>query len=271
MNREKAGRVTFMPLNRLKSATVQYPKADDAVPLLSKITYDRQYVMAFEQIFARTIVCEDLAVAAQYTRSHGLNAVTLEGDRADRRGALSGGYHDVRRSRFDAIKQVKRWREAYERDNSRLTEVKAGLQKLEQEITRSAGEIQRLDAKKRQILDSRAMLASQIQWTAKEEEAARQRVTKLENDLEEAQKELRDATAKRTSYEEEKRSPMRQNLSAEEQQSLQTLTRQSEEQKQALLTATQERQQVSSQERTILASQLIHPRRCLSGTSSTLS
>lgn len=233
-----------MPLNRLKSASVQYPKADDAVPLLSKITYDRQYVMALEQVFGRTIVCEDLSVAAQYTRSHGLNAVTLEGDRADRRGALSGGYHDVRRSRLDTIKQVKRWREVYERDNARHTEVKAGLQRLEQEITRSAGEIQRLDARKRQILDSRAMLSSQTQWTAREEEAARQRVSKLEGDLEEAQKELRDAIAKRTSYEEEKRAPMRQTLSADEQQSLQNLTREAEEQKQALVTATQERQQV---------------------------
>ena len=34
MVREQSGRVTFMPLNRLKSKTVNYPEqADEAVPM----------------------------------------------------------------------------------------------------------------------------------------------------------------------------------------------------------------------------------------------
>ena len=50
MNRERSGRVTFMPLNRLKSVAVQYPKADDALPMISKLRFDRAYIMAFEQV-----------------------------------------------------------------------------------------------------------------------------------------------------------------------------------------------------------------------------
>jgi structural maintenance of chromosome 3 (chondroitin sulfate proteoglycan 6) len=50
MNKEKSGRVTFMPLNRLKSQKVNYPKADDALPMISKIKFDRTYIMAFEQV-----------------------------------------------------------------------------------------------------------------------------------------------------------------------------------------------------------------------------
>ena len=50
MNKEKLGRVTFMPLNRLKSVNVQYPKANDALPMISKLKFDRAYVMAFEQV-----------------------------------------------------------------------------------------------------------------------------------------------------------------------------------------------------------------------------
>ncbi len=50
MTREKCGRLTFMPLNRLKSTNVQYPKANDAIPMISKLTFDRAYVMAFEHV-----------------------------------------------------------------------------------------------------------------------------------------------------------------------------------------------------------------------------
>jgi structural maintenance of chromosome 3 (chondroitin sulfate proteoglycan 6) len=50
MNKEKLGRVTFMPLNRLRSVNVQMPKANDAVPLMSKLKFDRMYSLAFEQV-----------------------------------------------------------------------------------------------------------------------------------------------------------------------------------------------------------------------------
>lgn len=50
MNKEKLGRVTFMPLNRLRSVNIQMPKGHDAVPLLSKLKFERMYSLAFEQV-----------------------------------------------------------------------------------------------------------------------------------------------------------------------------------------------------------------------------
>ena len=260
MNRERSGRVTFMPLNRLKSIAVLYPKANDALPMISKLKFDRAYVMAFEQVrwfagqpspvltlyqvFGRTIICEDLATAAQYTRSHGLNAVTVEGDRADRKGALTGGYHDVRRSRIDSAKAVKKWREAYENDSSRHVEVKEGITRVEQQITQTMGQVQVLEARRKQILDTRAMSLTQSNWAVREEEQSRQRVGKLESALAEAEGELKDAAAKRTSHEEELSTPMRQQLTDAEVQSLERLTRESEEQKQTLVEASHARQKV---------------------------
>jgi len=199
------------------------------------------------QVFARTIVCEDLPTAAQYTRSHGLNAVTVEGDRADRKGALTGGFHDVRRSRLDTVKGVKRWREEHETGSARLNEVKAGITRLEQQISQAMGEIQRIEAKRKQIYDQRATLSAQAQWTAREDASARQRLSRLENDLAEAEGELRDAAAKRTSHEAELRTPMTQQLSNAEIRSLDSLTGEAETLKQALLDATQARQNAASE------------------------
>jgi structural maintenance of chromosome 3 (chondroitin sulfate proteoglycan 6) len=258
MNKEKGGRVTFMPLNRLKSAQINYPKANDAIPMINKLKFDRAYVMAFEQVralsrwrrwrqvFGRTIICEDLGTAAQYTRSHGLNAVTVEGDRADRKGALTGGYHDVRRSRLDSVKAVKKWREAYETDSARHREVKEGIQKLDQQMTQALGQIQVLEAKRKQALEYRARHANEASWTQREVEQSSARVSAFEKELEAAEVELRRAAAKRTSHEEELKTPMRQQLTDVEIKSLESLTKDAEEEKQALVAASKERQKVSS-------------------------
>lgn len=245
MNKDRLGRVTFMPLNRLRSVNVQYPKANDAVPLMSKLTYDRAYQMAFEQVFGRTVVCTDLATAAQYTRSHGLNGVTDAGDRVDRKGALTGGYHDNRRSRLDAVKHVKRWSEEYERDATRHTEVKDALAKLEQQISQVMGEIQRIDAKRKAMVEDRGHQARQVNWMLREEEQVRQRVSRLEGSLADDEASLKAATSKKAALEEELKSPLQQQLSPAEVQQLETLSKDAEEQKQALLQASQERQKVS--------------------------
>ena len=168
----------------------------------------------------------------------------MEGDRADRKGALTGGYHDVRRSRLDAVKAVKKWREAFESDSSRHAEVKEGISRLEQQISTAMGQVQVLEAKRKQILNSRAMVAAQAQSSAREEEHLRQRVSRLETSLNGAESELRSATAKRTSYEAELKTPMTQKLSDADIASLERLTRKAEEQKEALMKLSTARQKV---------------------------
>lgn len=244
MNKEKSGRVTFMPINRLKSVQVQFPKTNDAVPMISRLKFDRAYTMAFEQVFGRTIICEDLSTAAQYTRSHGLNAVTVEGDRVDRKGALTGGYHDVRRSRLDTVRGVKKWRDAYETDAKRHKEVKDGIAKLDQQMTQSMGQIQVLEARRKAILENRNRTVAEAGWTQKELEQTRARVDRLETSLAASEQELRDAAAKLEADREELKTPMRQKLTDAELRELASLTRELEEQKKALLEVSLERQKV---------------------------
>lgn len=50
LNREKGGRVTFMPLNRLRSHGVHYPNSPDVVPILHKITFKPMFKNAFAQV-----------------------------------------------------------------------------------------------------------------------------------------------------------------------------------------------------------------------------
>jgi len=150
LQRDQLGRVTFMPLNRLKPKAGNIPNRVDAIPMIEKIVYDKQYEKALQQVFGKTIICPNLAIAAQYARSHGVNAITPEGDRSDKKGALTGGFYDPRHSRLEAIRNVSKWREEYEAKRSRGAEIQRNRERLDQEITRAVGELQKAEQKRQQ-------------------------------------------------------------------------------------------------------------------------
>lgn len=53
LNAEKGGRVTFIPLNRVKAPHVTYPRSSDVIPLLKKLKYSPNYDQAFSQVSNR--------------------------------------------------------------------------------------------------------------------------------------------------------------------------------------------------------------------------
>lgn len=126
LNREKSGRVTFMPLNRLRVKPVDYPASSDAIPMVKRLRFDPQLEVAFQQAFGKILICRSLEVASDFAKTHGLNCVTLEGDQVNRKGALTGGFVDSGKSRLDAIKQIKKLRKD-------LQAAEADLDKIHQE------------------------------------------------------------------------------------------------------------------------------------------
>ena len=162
LQKEKAGRVTFMPLNRLRSRPLNMPRASDTIPMIEKIQFDPAYERAFQHVFGKTIICPNLQVASQYARSHGVNAITPEGDRSDKRGALTGGYHDSRQSRLDAVKNVGKWRDEYETKRNRGVEIRRELDQLEQVITKAVGELKKLEQQRHQVQNSSGPLRQEL-------------------------------------------------------------------------------------------------------------
>lgn len=217
MNRERAGRVTFMPLNRLKPKDQTFPADPDVVPMISKLQYDQRFTAAIKQVFGKMIVCMDLEIAGAYVRSHGLNAITLEGDKVEKRGALTGGYHDPRRSRLDSIRDVKRWREALGTDEERLNEIKRQALEMEQEVTTLTGEIQTLEARIHQASNSRGPLLEELQWLRSEELDVQRQIGAVDRELTTLQRALRAAQTEREALEQEMQTPMQQGLTDSEQ------------------------------------------------------
>ncbi|KAK6063448.1 Chromosome segregation protein sudA [Seiridium cupressi] len=162
LQRTRGGRVTFAPLSKLRPRPANLPRANDAVPLISKIQFDPAYEVAFQQVFGRTIICPNLTVAGQYARSHNCDAITPEGDTTNKRGAMTGGYIDPRKSRLQAVRNATQWRDEYERLQTEFSSVREKIEKKEQEITHATGELRKREQKLRQMDDGYGPLRAEL-------------------------------------------------------------------------------------------------------------
>ncbi|KAF5670759.1 structural maintenance-chromosome 3 (chondroitin sulfate proteoglycan 6) [Fusarium heterosporum] len=153
LQRQHGGRITFMPLAQLRPKQINLPRSNDAVPLLSKISYDDEYEKAFQQVFGKVVVCPNLTVASQYARSHGVDGITAEGDTTNKRGAMTGGYIDPRKSRLQAVQAVNKWRDEYERLLSQSRDIRQQIEFKDQEITAAMSELQKAKERLRQSVD----------------------------------------------------------------------------------------------------------------------
>jgi structural maintenance of chromosome 3 (chondroitin sulfate proteoglycan 6) len=151
MSKEKAGRITFIPLNRVKPRTVEYPQKEDAVPLLSQLQFDERYQLAFQQVFGGVILCRTLEVASSYAKSFQLTVVTAEGNRVDGRGAMTGGYIDIKRSKLSAAKKFRQWQVQADAEKERQQQIKQQLLQLDQKVTRLVSALQFVESKKKKL------------------------------------------------------------------------------------------------------------------------
>ncbi|TVU26566.1 hypothetical protein EJB05_29119 [Eragrostis curvula] len=85
LTQEEGGRVTFIPLNRVKVPDISYPKSSDVVPLLKKLKYDANHRLALEQ------------------DSH----MSRSSDQVTKNGGMTGGFYDHRRSKLKFVKIIK--------------------------------------------------------------------------------------------------------------------------------------------------------------------
>ncbi|MFH1622938.1 MAG: chromosome segregation SMC family protein [Candidatus Aenigmatarchaeota archaeon] len=96
LKRERLGRATFIPLNKIKPNLLQDTSAlgrDGVHGVASKLVkYDTSVMRAMEFVFGRTLVVDSLDVAkAAGIGRHRM--VTLDGDLVEFSGAMTGGYY----------------------------------------------------------------------------------------------------------------------------------------------------------------------------------
>ena len=221
---EKGGRVTFIPLNRVKSKPTNVPKANDAIPMVEKIGFDRMYEQAFRQIFGQTIICPNLTIAGQYARSHGINGVTMDGDRSDKKGAFTGGSSDSKHSRLQAVRNVSKWRDECDTLRARSIEIKRTLERKDQEITQAVGALRKLEQRSQAKENSYGPLRQELRSKTSTLENKQDSLDKKRRAKTNIESNLKSLTDQQNALEAEIASAFKKDLSAEEETLLENLS-----------------------------------------------
>jgi len=224
LQKEKAGRVTFMPLNRLRPRPANIPKANDAIEMISKLTYDATYEKAFQQVFGKTIICPNLQIASQYARSHGVSAITPEGDRSDKKGALTGGYFDPRQSRLEGIKKLTEWRDKYDQQREHATRLQRNIESTDQEVTRAVSDLQKAEQRRQQQENSYGPLQQELRNTLRVVQEKQDALEAKQRAIENLESQVKDLSGQQNSYETELSSAFKKALSTAEERELEQLS-----------------------------------------------
>jgi structural maintenance of chromosome 3 (chondroitin sulfate proteoglycan 6) len=220
LQREKGGRVTFMPLNRLNPKIPNLPTASDVVHLLAKLKYEDRFTKAFQQVFGKTIVCPNLQAASQYARSHGVSAITPDGDRSDKKGALTGGFHDTRNSRVDAMKRYAKARQENEQLSERKAQLSQDLRSLDQQVTKAGSTLQKLQEGRQNMEGGYGPLVEELKRRDAELHSRRDELERKRRQRDNIESLVRDQSQQLSDFETELASPFQKVLSDDEERQL---------------------------------------------------
>lgn len=153
LERERLGRVTFMPLNQIRiDENVRYPQANDVTPLLDTcIAYNPKVAKAMEHVFQKKLLARNADIASTWSAKVQMDCITLDGDLCSRKGALTGGYIDLQKSRLRAHAAKKEAEEAFRQLDLEFRQADAKSKKAEQDVTNIAQEVSYLQTKQTQL------------------------------------------------------------------------------------------------------------------------
>ncbi|MDI6859978.1 MAG: chromosome segregation protein SMC [Methanocellales archaeon] len=105
LKREKAGRATFLPLNKMRLGSLKEIKKKGVIDYaINLVEYDPKFDAAFWYVFGDTLVVSDLGAARKLMPRR---MVTLEGELIEKSGAMTGGSPPKSRFKFVAAEEEK--------------------------------------------------------------------------------------------------------------------------------------------------------------------
>ena len=247
----RLGRLTFIPLNRVRPDTRNVPKANDSIPMLEKINFDPTYEKAFQQVFGQTIICPTLAIAGQYARSHGVNGVTMDGDRSHKKGAYTGGSVDNRISRLQAVRNVSKLRDEYDSHQARSVEIKRILQRKDQEITQAVGNLQKVEQRRTQHENSYGPLRQELRSKESSLDNKKDTLDKKRRAMVNIEANLKALTDQQSAHEAEIASEFKKALTGDEETQLENLNSTAQDLKRQLAEVCTSRSELETRKTTL--------------------
>ncbi len=143
LKEKKAGRATFLPLNKLKIVKPEEEQVALAKRAhgfaLELVDYDPKLGAAFAYVFGNTIVVDDIAFAKKAGIGRA-RMVTLDGDLLETSGAMTGGHYQPN-SGFAKADEAKERMEKLAREVEKLQRERSQLRKREEGLKTELEEI----------------------------------------------------------------------------------------------------------------------------------
>lgn len=246
LNKERGGRLTCMPLNRLRSKPAQLPQATDAQPLIKKLTYDPMYERAVQHVFGKTIVCPTLDIAAGYARTHGVSALTPDGDKADQKGRLQGGWIDPSKSRLDAVRRASELRREVDDIRRRRREIENEIRQLEQQITAAASDVRQAEREQEHVERSYGPMRDNLRAQERDLQRRKDLLEEKQITASELESSINQLSDRQSDLESELSSDFKKAISRDEEQLLVTLSSNVQDLRRQLTTLTSKRAELET-------------------------
>lgn len=252
MNKQKMlGEVTFMPLNKLKYSEVEYPTNSNVTSMVDKLNYDPMFHPAMMHVFGKTLIAKDIDHASQFSKSENLDCVTLEGDQVSRRGALTGGYYDTRKSRLEMQRLVWEQKEKLQEGETEQSRIKAELEELDTQITSVLSEVQKLETKQIQLRETYERQKLDVKSLTHDHQTTKRALQSKERSLTTLESDLQAMNSARDAMQEELGTELLSQLAPSEQQEVETLEVEIQELQQKLRSCLSERTRLESNKNTL--------------------
>ncbi|VDK54762.1 unnamed protein product [Anisakis simplex] len=240
------GEVNFFPLNRLIAKARKETVDSEGRPLIDSLQYQEMYDVVFRHVFGGTAIVRNMEAGNRIARNEGFDCVTFDGDQVSRRGAMTGGYLDVKRSRLELQSTVRKLLEqkqdieesldnAIRKNNEKTAEV----EKLRMEGDSLEREVSALRNEHNIAAEKKRYLSQQLQQSLKSREPKVAQCVTLKNRIREMQ-------ANKENLQRQIGTPLLSSISAEEQTMLNDLQAEVKEKKLRLEDVAKERARLES-------------------------
>lgn len=198
LERQKLGRITFLPLNQLRPeldhAASSLPSNNtDVCSLLDAcIQYDSAVKVAMQHVFGNKLLARSQQAASEWSAKCHVDAITLDGDLCSRKGAVSGGYVDSSKSRWLSHVKLERAKANLDQLTAQYQQANRKAEQADQQTTLLMQEVQKLEAKHAEVSNAlRSVEVALDRLQARQDQQQRQHdalekttIPKLERDIE---------------------------------------------------------------------------------------
>ncbi|XP_065648082.1 structural maintenance of chromosomes protein 3 isoform X2 [Hydra vulgaris] len=220
---ELGGEINFMPLNRLHFKEIHYPTSPDVLPMISKINFDPIFKPAMQLAFGKMLICRNQDIASQFSKSHEIDTITLEGDKFSHRGTLEGGHIDLSKSRLVLHKKVCDFKNSLQTQEAELTKLNSQVEEISHKITRVCSDLQQVELTQEQLKNTYMQQKQDVQNLAKSKSSIEATFTPKKAMLTSNEMELSRLRAQIKSFQEELGTEILSQLTREDQEEVENL------------------------------------------------